>query len=90
MSLDRRAVNLARREIDLAFQEEMLERRGMLLAEHELEAEEKERKLEERIRQFEAAQAVAELPELFRLKCQSPALEARPHLNGNNPSIPRI
>ena len=34
--------------------------------------------------------AVAELPELFRLKCLSPALEARPHLNGNNPSIPRI
>jgi hypothetical protein len=25
---------------------------------------------------------VAELPELFRLKCLSPALEARPHLNG--------
>jgi hypothetical protein len=35
-------------------------------------------------------QAVAELPELFQLKCLSPALEARPHLNGNNPSIPRI
>jgi hypothetical protein len=33
---------------------------------------------------------VAELPELFRLKCLGPALEARPHLNGNNPSIPRI
>jgi hypothetical protein len=33
---------------------------------------------------------VAELPELFQLKCPSPALEARPHLNGNNPSIPRI
>jgi hypothetical protein len=32
----------------------------------------------------------AELPELFRLKCLSPTLEARPHLNGNNPSIPRI
>jgi hypothetical protein len=28
--------------------------------------------------------------ELFQLKCLSPALEARPHLNGNNPSIPRI
>jgi hypothetical protein len=26
--------------------------------------------------------AVAELPELFQLKCLSPALEARPHLNG--------
>jgi ribonuclease HI len=34
--------------------------------------------------------AMAELPELFQLKCLSPALEARPHLNGNNPSIPRI
>jgi hypothetical protein len=33
---------------------------------------------------------VAELLELFQLKCLSPALEARPHLNGNNPSIPRI
>jgi hypothetical protein len=34
--------------------------------------------------------SVAELPELFQLKCLSPALKARPHLNGNNPSIPRI
>jgi hypothetical protein len=33
---------------------------------------------------------VAELPELFQLKCLSSAVEARPHLNGNNPSIPRI
>jgi hypothetical protein len=33
---------------------------------------------------------VAEPPELFQLKCQSPALEARPHLNGNNTSVPRI
>jgi hypothetical protein len=33
---------------------------------------------------------VAELPELFQLKCLSPALKARPHLNRNNPSIPRI
>jgi hypothetical protein len=33
---------------------------------------------------------VAELPELFQLECLSPAFEARPHLNGNNPSIPRI
>jgi hypothetical protein len=33
---------------------------------------------------------VAELPELFQVKCLSPTLEARPHLNGNNPSIPRI
>jgi hypothetical protein len=35
-------------------------------------------------------QPMAELPELFRLKCLGPTLEARPHLNGNNPSIPRI
>jgi hypothetical protein len=34
--------------------------------------------------------SVAELPELFQLKCPNPASEARPHLNGNNPSIPRI
>jgi hypothetical protein len=33
---------------------------------------------------------VSELTELFQLKCLSPTLEARPHLNGNNPSIPRI
>jgi hypothetical protein len=33
---------------------------------------------------------VVELPELFQLKCLSPASKARPHLNGNNPSIPRI
>jgi hypothetical protein len=33
---------------------------------------------------------VAELSELFQLKCLSPTVEARPHLNGNNPSIPRI
>jgi hypothetical protein len=33
---------------------------------------------------------VAELSELFQLKCLSPALEARPHLNENNSSIPRI
>jgi hypothetical protein len=39
---------------------------------------------------FYKVQCVAELPELFLLKCLSPALEARPHLNGNNPSIPRI
>jgi hypothetical protein len=37
-----------------------------------------------------ALRPVAELPELFQVKCLSPALEARPHLNGNNPSIPRI
>ena len=34
--------------------------------------------------------SVAELPELFQLKCLSPAVKARPYLNGNNPSIPRI
>jgi hypothetical protein len=34
--------------------------------------------------------AVAEPPELFQLKCLSPALEARPHLNRNNTSVPRI
>ena len=39
---------------------------------------------------FQQGGNVAELPELFRLKCLSPTLEARPHLNGNNPSIPRI
>jgi hypothetical protein len=33
---------------------------------------------------------VAEPPELFQLKCLSPALEARPHLNRNKPSVPRI
>jgi hypothetical protein len=39
---------------------------------------------------IDKGRSVAELPELFQLKCPSPALEARPHLNGNNPSIPRI
>jgi hypothetical protein len=34
--------------------------------------------------------SMAELPELFQLKCLSPASRARPHLNRNNPSIPRI
>jgi hypothetical protein len=33
---------------------------------------------------------MAELPELFQLKCPSPALEAMTHLNLNKPSIPRI
>jgi hypothetical protein len=33
---------------------------------------------------------VAEPPELFQLKCLSPTLEARPHLNRNNTSVPRI
>jgi hypothetical protein len=50
-------MDLARREIDLTFREEMLVRWSKLLAEHELKAEEKERKLEEQICQFDAAQA---------------------------------
>jgi hypothetical protein len=33
---------------------------------------------------------VAEPPELFQLKCLSPALEARPHLNRNKTSVPWI
>ena len=33
---------------------------------------------------------VAEPPELFQLKCLSPTLEARPHLNRNKPSVPQI
>jgi hypothetical protein len=33
---------------------------------------------------------VAEPSELFQLKCLSPALEARPHLNRNKTPIPRI
>jgi hypothetical protein len=48
-------VDLAKREIDLAFHEEMLERQGMLQTEHELEAEKKEKELKERIRQFQVA-----------------------------------
>eukprot|EP00267_Zea_mays_P024180 XP_008650557.1 nucleoporin NSP1-like [Zea mays] len=51
-SLDKRATDLAWREKDLAFMEEMFERWDKLLVEHELEAKEKEKKLEERIRQF--------------------------------------
>jgi hypothetical protein len=31
-----------------------------------------------------------EPPELFQLKCPCPALKARPHLNRNKPSVPRI
>jgi hypothetical protein len=34
--------------------------------------------------------AVAETPELFQLKCLSPALEARPHLKRDKTSVPRI
>jgi hypothetical protein len=33
---------------------------------------------------------VAEPPELFQLKCLSPTLKARPHLNRNKTSVPRI
>jgi hypothetical protein len=33
---------------------------------------------------------VAEPPELFQLKCLSSTLKARPHLNRNNMSVPRI
>jgi hypothetical protein len=33
---------------------------------------------------------VAEPPDLFQLKCLSPTLKARPHLNGNKTSVPRI
>jgi hypothetical protein len=33
---------------------------------------------------------VAEPPELFQLNCLSPTLKARPHLNRNKTSVPRI
>jgi hypothetical protein len=33
---------------------------------------------------------VAEPPELFQLKCLSLTLKARPHLNRNKTSVPRI
>jgi hypothetical protein len=33
---------------------------------------------------------VVEPLELFQLKCLSPTLEARPHLNKNKTSVPRI
>jgi chromosome segregation ATPase len=39
---------------------------------------------------FSKVGAMAELPELFQLKCLSPTLEARPHLNGNKTSVPQI
>jgi hypothetical protein len=35
-------------------------------------------------------EGVAEPPELFPLKCLSPALKARPHLNRNKTSVPQI
>jgi hypothetical protein len=38
---------------------------------------------------FAPIPAVAEPPKLFQLKCLSPALEARPHLNRNKLSVPR-
>jgi hypothetical protein len=34
--------------------------------------------------------AMAELAELFQLKCLSPTLKARPDLNRNKMSVPRI
>jgi hypothetical protein len=34
--------------------------------------------------------AVAEPPKLFQLKCLSPTLEARPHLNRNKTLVPWI
>jgi hypothetical protein len=55
-------MDLAWREKDLVFREEMFERREKLLADHELEAEEKERALEEQVRQFQAAQAAQAAP----------------------------
>jgi hypothetical protein len=39
---------------------------------------------------LEMIEAVAEPPEFYQLKCLSPTLEARPHLNRNNTSVPRI
>jgi hypothetical protein len=33
---------------------------------------------------------VAEPPELFQLKCPSPALEVATHLNRSNPLVPQI
>jgi hypothetical protein len=38
----------------------------------------------------EGGEGVAEPPKLFQLKCLSPALKARPHLNRNKSSVPRI
>jgi hypothetical protein len=37
-----------------------------------------------------SVEIVAEPPELFQLKCLSPTLMARPHLNWNKTSVPRI
>jgi hypothetical protein len=34
--------------------------------------------------------AVAEPPKLFQLKCLSPTLKARPHLNRNKTPVPQI
>jgi hypothetical protein len=39
---------------------------------------------------FHLTKSVAEPPELFQLKCLSPTLKARPHLNRNKTSVPRI
>jgi hypothetical protein len=42
------------------------------------------------LRHVRSIHNVAEPPELFQLKCLSPALEVRPHLNRNNTSVPQI
>jgi hypothetical protein len=41
-------------------------------------------------KQDEHRVVVAEPPKLFHLKCLSPTLKARPHLNRNKTSVPRI
>jgi hypothetical protein len=52
-SLEKRATDLAWKEKDLAFREEMWERRNKLLIEFELKAEEKEKRLEGKERALE-------------------------------------
>jgi hypothetical protein len=47
-------------------------------------------RVEEALQDPDWVLAVAEPPELFRLKCLSLALKARPHLNSNKSSVPRI
>jgi transposase InsO family protein len=39
---------------------------------------------------LDMARTAAEPPELFQLKCLSPTLKARPHLNRNKMLVPRI
>jgi hypothetical protein len=46
--------------------------------------------LERQSRSAMRASDVAELPELFQLKCLSHASGAVTHLNRNNPSVPQI